>query len=269
MSLRELARRIDVSPATLSAIETGLTRISIERLWQVAAALDLPVSTFLPVDPGASTRKLPLPTMTADLDTGSWRDFAALPIDAVLASAIRMFVERGYHGASIRAIAQQAQLSVPGVYHHYPSKHDLLVRILDLTMTDLIWRLERARTESADIVEQLGLFVEALALFHARRNDLAFIGASEMRSLEPDSHRRIAQLRRHVQLMLDEHIAAVIETGGARVENPRDAGKAIATMCTSLAQWFNPEGRTTPEQIAREYAAFALALVGRQSPELQ
>ena len=40
-------------------------------------------------------------------------------------------------------------------------------------------------------------------------------------------------------------------------------------MCTSLAQWFDPEGRTSPEQIAHEYAAFALALVGRESPELQ
>jgi AcrR family transcriptional regulator/DNA-binding XRE family transcriptional regulator len=270
MSLRELARRIEVSPATLSAIETGLTRISLERLWQVAAALDLPASTFLPADASPSATKPQLDPMAADLDTGDWRDFAPLPIDAILASAIRVFVRMGYHGASVRAIAQQAGLSVPGVYHHYPSKQDLLVKVLDITMTDLVWRLERVREESAgaDSAARLALFVEALALFHARRNDLAFIGASEMRSLEPDSHRRIARLRQHVQLMLDEDIDAVV-AGGARVENPRDAGKAIATMCTSLAQWFDPEGSTTPEQIAREYAAFALALVGSGSPELQ
>lgn len=269
MSLRELARRIEVSPATLSAIETGLTRISIDRLLQVAAALDLPVSTFLPAAPGSGSRRGPLAPITTGLETGDWRQFEPLPIDPVLASAIRLFVQLGYHGASVRAIAQEAQLSVPGVYHHYASKHDLLVTIFDLTMTDLLWRLERAREESADAVEQLGLFVEALALFHARRSDLAFLGASEMRSLEPDSLRRITELRRRVQLMLDEHIAAVLAAGGARVRNPRDAGKAIATMCTSLAQWFDPEGRTSPEQIAHEYAAFALALVGRESPELQ
>jgi hypothetical protein len=33
-------------------------------------------------------------------------------------------------------------------------------------------------------------------------------------------------------------------------------------MCTSLAQWFQPDGRTTPEQIAQEYAQFALRLLG-------
>lgn len=269
MSLRELARRIDVSPSTLSAIETGLTRISIERLWQVAAALDLPASTFLPADHVSSTPKPPLAPMAGDLDTGDWRDFGPLPIDTILASAIQVFVRMGYHGASVRAIAHEAGMSVPGVYHHYPSKQDLLVKILDITMTDLVWRLERAGEEDDDNVARLRLFVEALALYHVRRSDLAFIGASEMRSLEPVSCRRITQLRRRVQLMLDEHIAAVIPAGGARVENPRHAGQAIGTMCTSLAQWFDPRGRTTPEQIAREYAAFALALVGCESPELQ
>ncbi len=69
--------------------------------------------------------------------------------------------------------------------------------------------------------------------------------------------------------MLDERIAAVIAGGGTEISHPRDAGKAIATMCCSLPQWFRPEGRTTPEQIAKEYAAFALALVGQRSPELE
>jgi AcrR family transcriptional regulator/DNA-binding XRE family transcriptional regulator len=267
MSLRELARRIDVSPATLSAIETGATRISIERLWQVAAALELPASTFLPAEPGPE--QVPVTPLMTDLETGSWREFAPLPIDPILAGAVRAFTLTGYHGASVRSIAHEAQLSVPGVYHHYPSKHDLLVRIFDITMTDLIWRLERATEEGQDSAGQLSLFVEALALFHARRNELAFIGASEMRSLEPASYQRIAQLRRHVQLMLDERITAVVDGGGTKISHPRDAGKAIATMCTSLAQWFHPDGRTTPEQIAREYAAFALALVGHRSPELE
>jgi hypothetical protein len=34
-------------------------------------------------------------------------------------------------------------------------------------------------------IERVALVLEALAFFHARRNDLSDIGASEMRSLEP------------------------------------------------------------------------------------
>ena len=112
---------------------------------------------------------------SVQLATGHRREFAPLPIDPVLAGAIKAFVATGYHGASMRSIAQFANMSVPGVYHHYPSKQDLLVKILDITMTDLHWRLQRARDDGNDPVERVALVVEALALFHTRRSDLSFI----------------------------------------------------------------------------------------------
>jgi AcrR family transcriptional regulator/transcriptional regulator with XRE-family HTH domain len=266
ITLRDLATRLGVSAGTMSAIENGRTGVSVDRLHRIAEALDVPASTLVsgadPVTahPAPATRAEP----TVPAPTGHWRDFAPLPIDGVLAGAIRAFVAIGYHGASMRSIAELANMSVPGVYHHYPSKQDLLVRVFDLTMTDLIWRVEQARDEGTDPVARVALFVEALALYHARRNDLAFIGASEMRSLEPASYRRIARLRTYVQELLDEQIAAAIAAGGLRVVHADDAGKAIATMCTSLAQWFHPDGPTTPEQIAREYSRFALGLLGHR-----
>ena len=86
--------------------------------------------------------------------------------------------------------------------------------------------------------------------------------AARIRSLEPRHYRRIARLRDDVQDLLDTEIAAAISAGDLAVNHRRDAGKAIATMCTALVQWFQPDGRTTPEQIAREYAQFALRLLG-------
>lgn len=266
LTLRELAARIEMSAATVSAIENDRTGISVERLHRIAAALDVPAAALIsdaeptPAHPAPATPAAP----TVLAATGHWRDFAPLPIDVVLAGAIRAFVAVGYHGASMRSIAQFANMSVPGVYHHYPSKQDLLVKVFDLTMTDLIWRVEQARDEGTDPVSRVALLVEALALYHARRNDLAFIGASEMRSLEPANYRRIAMLRTHVQELLDDEVTAAIAQGGLRVTHAADAGKAIATMCTSLAQWFHPDGETTPEQIAREYAQFALRLLGHR-----
>jgi AcrR family transcriptional regulator len=259
VSLRELARRVELSPATISAIETGKTGISVQRLQQLARALGVPPSSLMELD--EQQRSALRPPATTDEPRG-WRTFADLAIDNVLAGAIRAFVATGYHGANMRSIAREAGISVPGVYHHYASKQELLVRILDLTMGDLIWRVEQARDEADDPVEGVSLVVEALALFHARRNQLAFIGASEMRSLEPENYRRIARQRNHVQAVLDDQIAAALTEGALEVRHPHDAGKAIATMCTALAQWFRPEGPATPEQIAREYAEFAVRLLG-------
>lgn len=258
LSLRALAARVGASPATLSAIENGHTPASLERLHALAAVLGVRPALLLEPDERPDPGGAVVPTGGA----GSWRRFEALPTDAVLDAAVEAFVAAGYHGTSMRAIAERAQLSVPGLYHHHRGKQALLARILDLTMGDLTWRLVAARDEDDDPLARLSRMVEALALFHTRRRDLAFIGASEMRSLEHDNHRRIARSRSEVQRLLDAAIADAVERGGLAARHPRDAGKAIATMCQSLPHWFRPGGPRTPEQVAAEYAELALRMLG-------
>ncbi|CDO31221.1 TetR family transcriptional regulator [Mycolicibacterium porcinum] len=264
LSLRTLARRIGVSPATMSAIETGKTRVSVERVQAIAEALDVDIRTLI----GGMRRPPSLRNNAhgASSPIGgqvSWRDFPPLALDPVLRAAIESFVATGYHGATMRSLAQRAGVSVPSVYHRYRDKQDLLVRILDITMGELHWRVRAARAEGATSVDRVALMVEALALYHTHRRDLAFIGASEMRSLAGANRYRITKSRSDIQYLLDEQIAAAVADGYLATQHPRDAGRAIATMCTSLAQWFRFDGASSPEQIAREYADFALDLLRR------
>lgn len=264
LTVRELADRLGVSAATVSAIENGRTGISVDRLRDLAAALDTTAARLLgtPAPPprDAARRASAAPASTCP-DT-HWRTFPPLQIDPVLAAAITTFVETGYHGATVRALAQRAGMSVPGVYHHYRDKQALLVRALDITMDELHWRVRAARDESGTPVERVAAIVEALALYHTHRRELAFIGASEMRSLEEPDRTRITRSRNAIQYTLDEQIDEALRDGALTTPHPRDAGRAIATMCTSLPQWFRPDGPRSAEQIATEYARFALDLLG-------
>ncbi|MGW6728434.1 TetR family transcriptional regulator [Nocardia sp. NPDC055029] len=263
LSLRETARRIDVSPATLSAIETGKTGVSVPRLHLLAAELGTTTQWLI----GERPTRTPIPRQRAAADPVhetdlAWREFPPLDIDPVLAAAIDSFVETGYHGATMRSIAQRAGMSVPGVYHHYRDKQELLVRALDLTMDELHRRVGAARDEAGAGRDRVIRVVEALALFHTHRRELAFIGASEMRSLNPDNRRRITASRNEIQYLLDEDIDTALTEENLSTAHARAAGRAIATMCTALPQWFRLDGPATPEQIATEYADFALGLLG-------
>ncbi|MET8797631.1 TetR family transcriptional regulator [Nocardia sp. NPDC004568] len=273
LSLRAAARHLGVSPATLSAIENGRTGVSLSRLQGLAALLGTTAS-WLIGEHAAPTPGAPRPEVRRD--TGpepdrdprrGWREFPPLDIDPVLAAAIDSFVETGYHGATMRSIARRAGMSVPGVYHHYHDKQQLLVRALDLTMEELHWRVGAARREAGPGRARVALVVEALALFHTHRRELAFIGASEMRSLTEENRRRITSSRDALQYLLDEDIDAAVRKGNPVTGRDRIAGRAIATMCTSLPQWFRPDGPATPEQIAAHYADFALGLLGMHDSE--
>ncbi|WP_336087446.1 TetR family transcriptional regulator [Nocardia sp. SSK8] len=257
LSLRETARRLGVSPATLSAVENGKTGVSAARLIALATTFGTTAAALLDDTPA---RRAPTTTPTGTAD--DWRVFPPLDIDPVLAAAIAAFVETGYHGATVRTIAQRAGMSVPGVYHHYRDKQELLVRALDLTMDELHRRVDAARREATGGRDRVARVVEALALFHTHRRELAFIGASEMRSLTPENRRRIAASRNAIQHRLDADIDAALTEAGLDTGRARAAGRAIATMCTSLPQWFRLDGAATPERIATDYANFALGMLG-------
>ncbi|MGW4329909.1 TetR family transcriptional regulator [Nocardia sp. NPDC004573] len=261
LSLREVARRLEVSPATLSAMETGKTGISISRLTRLSEVLGVPV-THLLGDAAIAAPPRRRRAVSEPGPPGDWREFAPLDVDPVLAAALASFVEFGYHGTTVRALARRAGTSVPGLYHHYRDKHDLLVRILDLTMDELHWRVRAARADGRDSVHRVRLIVEALALFHTHRRDLGFIGASEMRSLSASERARIAGSRRDIQAILDDAIAEAHAEGRVASPHIRAAGRAIATMCTAIPQWFRESGPATPEEVAAQYGDFALDVLG-------
>lgn len=261
-SVRQLAELVSVSPATISAIENARTGVSVRRLLVLAEAFETDPASLL--EPGliSSTLRDESQCTVECSSNAQWRHFGPLDVDSIQSAAISCFVEVGYHGSTTRGIAERAQISVAGLYHHYASKQTLLVRILDMTMDELEWRASAARSSSDRAIVRVAALVEALALFHVLRRDLAFIGASEMRSLEPHHRDRIAERRSALQQMLDAEILEAIRSGDASTTMASEVGRAIATMCTSLPQWFNNDGPTSPEDIAAEYAALAVRMIG-------
>jgi AcrR family transcriptional regulator len=49
----------------------------------------------------------------------------------IVASATSVFSARGYRGGSLREIAKQLDMSLTAVVHHFPSKSELLVAVLE------------------------------------------------------------------------------------------------------------------------------------------
>ncbi|MFC5993514.1 helix-turn-helix domain-containing protein [Pseudonocardia hispaniensis] len=268
LSLRSLARTLGVSPATLSQIENGRTGLSVNRLSHIADALGLTVPQILDivVDPDSPAEPPPRPAPRAEKATAGpvitqWRHYEPLDFDPVLRAALDEILEIGYHGATVRGIAARCGLSVSGIYHYYTSKQQMLLTILDLTMTELLMRARAAQAEGRDPVERFSLLIEHLALFHTHRRELGFVGASEMRSFDTDNRRTIAHMRTVQQRMVDREVEAAVREHRFRADHPHEAARAAVTMCTALSTWWRPDGPFTAEQIAEQYVGFALDLM--------
>ncbi|MGC4962742.1 TetR/AcrR family transcriptional regulator [Gordonia sp. DT218] len=194
---------------------------------------------------------------------GEWRDYGEPELPVPLAAALAAFAEQGYHGTSVREIASRANLSVPGLYHHYPSKQSLLQGLLERTMTDLLSRSERAISEAGDRpIAQFDAVVESLLRFHMYRREQAFVGSTEIRSLDDSYRQTYIGHRDRQQHMVDEVVFAGVEAGVFSTRYPKDASRAVATMCVGVSTWFKLDGELGADELISRNLQLARALVG-------
>jgi AcrR family transcriptional regulator len=186
----------------------------------------------------------------------------AASVEAIKAAALRTFREHGYHGTSVREIANAAGISVAGLYHHFSTKLEILFALLTRVMGDLIDATEAALDDAGDDpTEQLRAVVTAHVRFHTERQDDSFVGNTELRSLNPEMRAIIIGYRDHQQRIFDAVIARGADLGVFRTPYPREASRAVVTMSTAVATWYRPEGPLTPGEIASRYSDLALATV--------
>lgn len=192
-----------------------------------------------------------------------WREFGPAPLPPVLTAALRVFARHGYHGASIRMIAEEAGLSVPGLYHHYRSKQALLAAVVDASMSEMLTHTGAAVADAGDCpATRFDNVVECLARFHMARRDQAFVASTEMRSMEPDVRAHHVDQRDAQQQMIEDAVRAGIDSGDFSCRHPEDAARAISSLCVSIASWYRPDGPLAADDVVARHLDFARGMVG-------
>jgi TetR/AcrR family transcriptional regulator len=75
--------------------------------------------------------------------------------DRVLAVALPLFAERGYRGTSLRDIARRIGIKAPSLLHHFPSKQQLYVAVLDRIFEGMEAAAQRVATGKGSKQERL------------------------------------------------------------------------------------------------------------------
>jgi AcrR family transcriptional regulator len=197
-----------------------------------------------------------------------WRSYGPVEYPRILDSAMQAFYEHGYHGTTTRDLAQRSGLSVPGLYHHYPSKQDILFTLMNVIIDELLTRSRQALgTSATDPRAQFDALVESLLRFHMYRRQSAIVSTAELRSLEPGNRERYVAKRDTQQRMLDRVILDGVTSGLFSTPYPTDASRAIASLCVGVATWYRPDGALSVEELLERYLTIARAIVGQGAVE--
>jgi AcrR family transcriptional regulator len=84
----------------------------------------------------------------------------------IIESALRVFAEKGYHGATIADVVRDSQLSVGAIYTYYRGKDELFIATCELSagqgLGELATRLVRGRTAAEKMAIAIGFFLDSM-----------------------------------------------------------------------------------------------------------
>ena len=176
--------------------------------------------------------------------------------------AVRRFAEQGYHAVSVRDIAAAVGIKVGSLYSHLESKEQLLRDLMLLGFEEHRDRLGAALLGAgSEPADQLRALMDAHVRVNATYPLIARICNMELRALGPENYPQLLAVRdRSVQPFVD-----VIERGVAlgvfHCQDSWLAAAAMGAMGLRVAFWFEPKGRYSVDELAAQYADFALKLV--------
>lgn len=124
---------------------------------------------------------------------------AAKRREQLLDTAVRLFSERGYGGATTAELARAAGVTEPIIYRHFKSKKDLFIAVIDRTGARTIEEWERALRQSKDTAQRLRRLIGANPTVTHRGSGIYRVILQAMMEIEdPDI---LAAIQRHVRAL--------------------------------------------------------------------
>jgi AcrR family transcriptional regulator len=179
----------------------------------------------------------------------------------ILTAAARIFREKGYHGTSVRDIAEAVGLLKGSLYHYIRSKEQLLAKLFEGSLGDTIVELESIAARDSSATERLRDMVRVYVMSVTANLDAVGIYLREWRSLPAPELARVRARRRAMRRVFEDVIGEGIRRKELSVADPKIAALAIIGMCNWTYEWYRPRGRLTPTALADELAERAVASV--------
>jgi len=179
---------------------------------------------------------------------------------ALLDAAIELFGTEGFDATSVQSIADRAQVTKGGFYHHFGSKQALLHEIHDRFID---YHLEQLRSLLAepglDPVERVRRMVRDVLVVGAAkwRNDIE-IFYQERRQLEGASYAAVLAKRHEFEGYVVEVLRRGIDSGAlADRGDPKVVAFGIIGMTMWAYHWFDP-ARGGERELGELYADMVL-----------
>ncbi len=178
--------------------------------------------------------------------------------DVILKVATRLFAAKGFDGTSVRRIAEEADLSVAGMFHYFPSKEEILNEIMIGFMDEGYKRLMEIYNSDIGPVKKLEEICKFYVEHYAGHKDQLTILVSEGKSLSLE-HRKVFIDKQRVYVEALKRLFD--DLAKENLLKPIDSS-VLAFIFFGMVHWtyswYNPQGEIGPEELGRIFGEVLL-----------
>ncbi len=144
--------------------------------------------------------------------------------ERIAEEATRLFVANGYHGVSMREIAEAVGISKAGLYYHFRDKEDLFVAVLTANLERIEAIILAAQQAEPTTRGQVGRMMQAIFDLPPDQRAIIRLASQEIGHVSPAARADFGRLYR---AKFTERVEAMLNDGIRRGElRTMDAGAA-------------------------------------------
>jgi AcrR family transcriptional regulator len=175
--------------------------------------------------------------------------------EAILESAAQVFRQKGFHGASMADIADSVQLQKASLYHHFSSKQDILLQLLDRALEMVTERMEQVMAQAVPADEKLRLAMRSYLKTLSEQGDLVSVMLLEHRSLDPEYRSRHIPHRDRFEQMWRDLIQQGVETGIFACDDIPLTVRGLMGVMNWTITWYRSGGELSIDEISDDFAS--------------
>lgn len=173
--------------------------------------------------------------------------------EAVLRAAVQVFLEKGYHRATMNDVAERLNITKPALYNYFGSKDEILFECCVLGQE----RIDEAITEIdagggvglAKLRKLIRAYAEVMTTDYG-----AGLIRFDTRDLSERNSRTLRAAKKDIDRAFRTYVAEGIADGSIKPCDPKLAAFAIAGSLNWIGHWFQPGGDLSAGDVANEFA---------------
>jgi AcrR family transcriptional regulator len=196
------------------------------------------------------------PSRPAPHPTRARRGRPGYDLESLLAVAVRLFNERGYDGTSMEDLSRKLGITKSAIYHHVPSKEELLRLAVNRALDALFAEVDRLDEVDGRAIDRLEHLVRGSVVVLA--GQLPFVTLLLRVRGNTKIEREALARRREFDHLVADLVATAAAEGDLRSDiDPAVTARLLFGMVNSLIEWYRPRGAAAAGELASTVVAVA------------